>query len=136
MARVSKEELQRYGGAQWFERMANELGIDKASEELNGRISFGVPLQVKQSDLNECVERIKRNTIKTMLCMAAMVLHDEFDFEQKELTQFSKRFNDKVDVLNYSLAEWADYQQILKDETGIEFTLTDDIVGSEERKGA
>lgn len=133
MAKVTKEELQRYAGAQWFEGMVKSRGLEEASKELKGRINFGVPLRVSQKDLDDCVNRIKINTIKTMVLMSALVLADEFDFEQADINRFSKRFNDKVEVLNYDLAEWKDYQQILKDEYGIEFELTEDIVGSSER---
>lgn len=133
MARTTKEELQRYAGAQWFDELIRKDGIDKAREQLEWRIDFGVPLQVKKSDLDECVQRIKKNTINTMLLMGLLVLADEFDFDKAKLEAFQSRFVSKVDCLDYELAKWSDYQQILEDEYGITVALSGDIVGSRER---
>lgn len=132
MAKTSKEELQRYAGAQWAFELIDRMGLEAAKKHLEWRINFGVPLQVKKKDLEDCVDRIKENTIQTVLLMTEMVLHDEFEFEHDDLERFGNRFGNTVDVLNYDLAQWADFQEILEKECAIKITLNKDIIGSKE----
>lgn len=131
MARLSKEELARYGGANWLLEYAKKYGLDEAETELERRGIKGIPIGVKQSDLDKWCEEEKSNTIATITMMAACTVQDEIgeyfklsEQETKELVKrFIGRFNDKTEVLMYGFANWKDYQAQLLDELGVDIGL-------------
>lgn len=131
MARLSKEELARYGGANWLLEYAKKYGLDEAEAELERRGIKGIPIGVKQSDLDKWCEEEKSNAIATITMMAACTVQDEIgeyfklsEQETKELVKrFIGRFNDKTEVLMYGFANWKDYQAQLLDELGVDIGL-------------
>lgn len=120
---MSKEEKLRYEGAHWALDMIRTKGLEEAVKELEWRGVSMCPLKASQSDLDRFTEECKRNCILTVCCMAAAVLHDEFDFGQQRITKFVNRFNQKIECLTDDFTSWADIQATLKDETGIDFLL-------------
>lgn len=125
MSRVSKELGYRYEGALWGIRIAKEHGLDFAEEELRKRGAINLPLTVTQSELDNAVEGIKNNILKTVLCMTVYVLHDEFDMEQEQINSFIDRFNKKCDFMCGVDAwyDWKDLQTLIRNEIGIEVSI-------------
>ncbi|MCR5684109.1 MAG: hypothetical protein K6G81_01635 [Lachnospiraceae bacterium] len=131
MPRLSKEELARYGGANWMLEYVRKFGLDEAEAEVERRGIKGIPIGVKQSDLDKWCEEEKSNTIATVMMMAACTVQDEIgeyfklsEQETKELVKrFIARFNDKTEVLMYGFANWKDYQDQLRDELGVDIGL-------------
>lgn len=60
------------------------------------------------------------------MVMTIAVLYDEFDFEQEQCLQFLNRASKISESLLADMATWSDYQQMIKDELGIELTLGGD----------
>lgn len=77
--RNKDEELRREGMA-YALRIAKENGIDSLEEECRFRGATKLPLALPKNAIDECVSKIKLNTIDTVTILSAMVLHDEFDF--------------------------------------------------------
>ena len=123
MSRLSKEELARFGGAEWALRLADERGLDGAKAELERRGIKGIPLAAKQADLDRFCEEEKANTIITLMLMAAACLYDEFDFTPEQIDQFLQRFNNKTACLVGGFVNWQELRDALKEETGIAIEL-------------
>ena len=123
MARLSKEELARYGGAKWLLEKAEKDGIDAARKELEWRGASGVPLAVKKADLDKWCEDEKANTVATVALMAATVLNDEFEMPPEEIDRFWRRFTDKTECLMGHFVNWQELLETLNEETGLGLTL-------------
>ncbi len=99
------------------------------AEEIKFRGLLNVPITVPRRTIEEAIEKMKLNTIQTMLAMWCMVLHDEFGFGKKRLQQAVERFNLKVDCLCEGYVTWQDYIDTLKDEVDIELEITNLVAG-------
>lgn len=123
MGKLSKEELARYGGANWLLEYAEKHGLEKARQELESRNATGIPLGVKQVDIDRWCEEQKGNTVATIAIMAATVLLDEFEMPPEEIDRFWRRFTSKTEALMGAFVNWQQLQEVLKDETGLDFEL-------------
>ena len=90
--RNKDEELRREGMA-YALRIAKENGIDSLEEECRFRGATKLPLALPKNAIDECVSKIKANTIDTVTILSAMVLHDEFEFGKSRIQRFVDRFN-------------------------------------------
>lgn len=123
MARLSKEELARFSGAWWTLSLVDSLGREGAEKYLDERGMRGIPLAAKQSDLDAFCEEEKANTIATIMMMAAVTLHDEYDMDADQIDRFIKRFNNKTECLLGKYVNWQELRDNLAEETGINITL-------------
>lgn len=123
MARVSKEEEARVGGAQWMLRLVEQKGLEAAKKELAWRAGNGLPLGVKNSDIMAFSDKVKTHCLMTVLALSAAVLRDEFDFGQTRVQRFVDRFNLKADCLCMDLVSWDEVLQTLEDEVKIDFKI-------------
>ena len=123
MARLSKEEIARYGGANWILGIVREKGLEEAEKEMKMRGAAQVPLNVKRSDLRKFEDMTKLNTISTLSILADQTLKDEFNFSDEDLSRFNDRFNQKADCLSRDFIDWKSVQQSLYEETGIMIPL-------------
>lgn len=57
--------------------------------------------------------------------MAVSVLRDEFDFGRQRLQRFIKRFMEKTSCLEGGWISWAEMQDNIREETGIEIDFGD-----------
>lgn len=124
MAKVDKKMHEyRMSGAKWMYDLIKEKGMEEAEKELKVRGALFVPMEISANYLNNTVEKIKVNTIDTMLIMSVAVLRDEFEFGKQRIGKFIKRFNEKTECLVDDWYTWNDQIQQLKDELGIEFSI-------------
>ena len=123
MARLSKEEIARYGGANWILGIVREKGLEEAEKEMKMRGAAQVPLDVKKSDLAKFSRMLKLNLISALSLLADITLKDEFNFSNEELSRFNNRFNTKAACLADDYIDWASVQKSLFDETGIMIPL-------------
>ena len=123
MARLSKEEVARYGGANWLLEYAEKHGLEEARKEMERRGATGIPLGVKQTDLDKWCEEQKGNTVATIAIMAATVLFDEFEMTPEEIDRFWRRFTSKTESLMQRFVNWRELQEVLRDEAGLNFEL-------------
>jgi len=110
-------------GISFAARTINKGGVDALKKEIKFRNISQYPGRLSIKELNEGLAEIKAYLIKNMLVMSLMVLRDEYGFGASRLQRFKDRFMLKTDVLLDDYATWEDYEQILKDECGIEVEL-------------
>lgn len=114
----------RMSGAAWILEIAKRDGIEKAEEELKRRGAVFVPLEIPTKVLDEFSEKVKWNTIDTVMLLSASTLHDEFGFGHDRLARFLDRFIKKSECLgDPDCVKWNDYIEMMKEEVGIEFTI-------------
>ena len=128
MGKLSKEETARFSGAEWMLRYIKEKGIEAGEKELDQRGVRGILLKVSEQDLQKFSNREKKNTIATILLMAAMTLRDEYGFGRKRMNRFIRRFNTKTECLVGGYVNWKDLQQTIAKETGILIPLPDEFL--------
>ena len=123
MAKISKEEAARREGISYAYRIAKERGLDALEEDIRQRNITGCPVGVDQATLDTFVNKVKENTLRTVLIVSATVLQDEFDFGKKRIERFIERFNLKASVLAEGYATWGDFQEQLRSELKIDISI-------------
>lgn len=113
----------RMSGAAWILEIAKRNGIGKAEEELKRRGAVFVPLEIPTKILDEFNEKVKWNTIDTIVLLSCATLHDEFGFGHDRLCRFMERFMLKTSCLADEDVKWQDYIDTLQEEVGITFTI-------------
>lgn len=119
-----KEDTARLDGMAYATRRIKASGMEAWEQELamRGRRDLGIPLMSPQETVIAS-QKIKEMTIDTVLTMAVMVLHDEFDFGPKRCKRFCDRYNEKTGCLADDLVSWDDMTQTIKDELGLEIDI-------------
>lgn len=116
----SREEKARYEGANWVLEKIERDGLEAVKEEMKYRNVRMFPLHVDMAEVHRFEQETKRRVLKTVSCMALMVLRDEFGFGHDRLEKYVKRFNVKTACLNEDLTTWPDFAQTLREEVGID----------------
>lgn len=110
-------------GIDFANRTVKSKGVDELEREAKFRNSTGIKVPVSYIIIDQAAEKIKLQTIDTMLIMICSVLHDEFGYGHKRLERFKRRFNEKTDLLIRDYVDWQMLIDILKEETGIELSI-------------
>lgn len=93
-------------------KIIQEGGVEALHKEIQARKAFGVHTNLTMKELEEASTPMKEQIFQSMLVMAMHTLEDEFDFGNKRLLQFMKRFEQKTECLAGSWVNWFD---IVKD---------------------
>lgn len=104
-------------------KIAKEKGIDALEEECKFRQATNIPSQILRKQVDKSIEKIKFNTIDTILILALSVLHDEFGFANVRCKRFEERFNLKTECLVDDYVTWEDLRKALEDEIGIKLSI-------------
>ena len=97
MARDKLEEARREGMA-YALKIAKTKGIEGLEEECKFRGATKMPLALPKNAIDECVLKIKENTIDTITILSAITLRDQFGFGyEKRNTSRRIRSNKKKD---------------------------------------
>lgn len=113
----------RMSGAAWLLEIVKREGIEEAEKELAKRRACFVPLEIPTARMREFEERVKWNTIDTVMLLSCATLRDEFGFGHDWLCRFIERFKLKSDCLADEDVKWQDYIDTLQKEVGITFTI-------------
>ena len=113
----------RTDGMEYALRIVEKGGVEELRKEVRARMASGVSLRMTKEEIDEASLAIKQRCQDAVKIMAVLTLHDEFDFGPKRAWRFIDRFETKTDVLLEDYATWGDYQQIIKDEMGIDLEL-------------
>ena len=103
--RIWKERSGRSGricrldGMDYALRRIEKIGTEEFRKELKVRYRNGLSVQIPPKELCDASDRIKEMCLDTVLTMATLVLHDEFDFGKKRVQRFYDRFMKKADCL-------------------------------------
>lgn len=117
---MNKEFRLRGEGVHWAIDRIKAVGIEQAEREFNMRGMLNIPLAATNAEIARANEQIRGMVVKTVCALSCLTLLDEFDFDKEQVERFIKRFNQKSDVLESDFATWADYNQILIDELGVD----------------
>ena len=123
MSKAGREAQARLDGMDYALRRIREKGIEDFEREMKWRNGSGISLPLSQQALNEGSWKIKARTLDTVLCMAMLVLHDEFGFGKAKLERFRERFNLKTSCMGDDMVSWGDFRKILAKEVGIEMEI-------------
>jgi hypothetical protein len=104
-------------------KIAKEKGIEALEEECKYRDVTNIPNQIARKQADQAIEKIKLNTIDTILIMGLSVLHDEFDFGKVRCERFRDRFMLKTDCLVDDYVSWDDMRAALENEIGIKVSI-------------
>lgn len=122
MARDKLEEARREGMA-YALNIAKTKGIGGLEEECKFRGATKMPLALPKNAIDECVLKIKENTIDTITILSAITLRDQFGFGAERIKRYVDRFNSKAECIMDDYTTWDEQIQILKEECGLEFKI-------------
>ena len=124
MAKIDKKMHEyRMSGAKWMLDFIKENGIEQAEQELKVRGAVFLPMEISTKQLDDMVERVKMNTLDTVLILSTATLRDEFKFGKSRLQRFIDRLNDKADSLMNDYCTWEDNIKMLEDECNIHLSI-------------
>lgn len=122
MAMDKLEESRREGMA-YALKIAKTKGIEGLEEECKFRGATKMPLALPKNAIDECVLKIKENTIDTITILSAITLRDQFGFGAERIKRYIERFNSKAECLMDDYTTWDEQIEILKEECGLEFKI-------------
>lgn len=102
---------------------AKEHGLEALEHEIKLRRLTNLPTSVSTKALNECVLKIKNNTVDTFVILLASTLHDEFGFGEQRVQRAIDRFNYKAECLTDDYVKWQDLIDNIREELGIELQI-------------
>ena len=120
---MNKEEKARLAGMSYALRAAKEKGIEGLEKDIKMRGGLNIPVGINEKALNEYADRVRNNVLDTVLIMSCIVLRDEFGFGEKRMQRFIERFNLKAECLAGDYVTWAEIQETLQEELGIELKI-------------
>lgn len=123
MGKMNDYQNGRMDGLLLAQKIVKEGGLEALDKEIRFRGATNLHTALAVKDLDKTTAQIKEFTLDTLLVMTIAVLYDEFDFEQEQCLQFLNRASKISESLLADMATWSDYQQMIKDELGIELTL-------------
>lgn len=113
----------RLQGMDYAFRQIKKEGLDEFEKELRWRMNHGISLRLTQKELDKSSIEFKQQFVAMTVCVAILVLHDEFGFGKKRLKQFENRYNVKSDSLLSDYVNWDDYVGLVSEITGEEFKI-------------
>ena len=131
MAKMKKEEQARLEGVGYAIRFLEQGNtLEDLKEDARRRGATMTPIWVTKAMESDYCDRVKVNTMQTILLMACSVLQAEFDFGNAQrggnpgrLARFVNKFNQYCgDMLNGDM-DWGDLKQELARTTGIDLPL-------------
>lgn len=136
MARVSKEEIARIQGMQRALEIAKKGGIEALEKEIKFRCATTIPIKMNYDDAFKAIEEVStalskryaENTLQTVMAMAMIVNVEEFDFTDKQLKKFKKKFSENTEQLRAGDIMWSDIQELFIEEYGIDLGFNKDIL--------
>ena len=104
-------------------------GVEALEEEIKLRRLSGLHIMVPQKELEKSKHIITQRTIEMILVIGCLTLRDEFGFGETRLQRWLNRFWSKTNCIvdpKCGVTEM-DYLQVLKDETGIELSISEGL---------
>lgn len=110
-------------GMDYAYRQIKKIGLEEFEKELRWRMNHGISLRMTPEELNKSSLEFRQQFVGMTVCVAILVLHDEFGFGKKRLKQFETRYNIKSDSLLSDYVTWDDYTALVSEITGEEFRI-------------
>ena len=110
-------------GMDYAYRQIKKIGLEEFEKELRWRMKHGISLRMTPEELNKSSLEFRQQFVAMTVCLAILVLHDEFGFGKQRLKQFENRYNIKYDSLLSNYVTWDDYVALASEITGEEFKI-------------
>lgn len=123
MSKVDEMNTARLQGMDYAFRQIKKEGLDEFEKELRWRMNHGISIRLTQKELDQSSMEFKKQFVAMTVCVAILVLHDEFDFDREQLKQFENRYNVKSESLLSDYVNWDDYVGLVSEITGEEFKI-------------
>ena len=123
---MSKQDYIMQGrneGSAFCDKIATEKGLEELHRIARQRKLVGLKTLIDPRLYERDLEEAKRQILDTILIMSIIVLKDEFDFGNKRLDRFRKRFNEKSECFETGNVTWIDLIEQIQEENGIELQL-------------
>lgn len=123
---MSKQDYIMQGrneGIAFCSKIANEKGLEELNRVIRQRKLVGLNTLIDPRLLDKELTQAKLQILDTILIMSIIVLKDEFDFGNKRLDRFKKRFNDKTECLETGNVTWIDMIEQVREENNIKLDL-------------
>ena len=118
MSKADDLNTARLQGMDYAFRQIKENGLAAFEKELQWRMKHGISMRLSQKEIDQSSLEFRQQFVAMTVCIAILVLHDEFGFGQKRLKQFETRYNIKSESLLSNYVSWDDY-----------FALASEIIG-------
>lgn len=120
-----KEEQWRHEGMAFCLRYLDEHGgdVDALRAEIQRRGVTHTPIAITRAQEVEFANRVRKTLMETVLIVTLAVLHDEFGFGQARCKRFIDQFNYAGDLLVDDCINWAEMQQGIREQLGIDTVL-------------
>lgn len=118
MSKADDLNTARLQGMDYAFRQIKENGLDVFEKELQWRMKHGISMRLSQKEIDQSSLEFRQQFVAMTVCIAILVLHDEFGFGKKRLKQFETRYNIKSESLLSNYVSWDDY-----------FALASEIIG-------
>ena len=123
MSKVDEMNTARLQGMDYAYRQIKKEGLDEFEKELRWRMNHGISIRLTQKELNQSSMEFKKQFVAMTVCVAILVLCDEFDFDREQLKQFENRYNIKSESILSDYVSWDDYTALVSEITGEEFGI-------------
>lgn len=121
--RMAEYNRGREQGLAMAARLLREHGKDDCveiiHEEMRIRGRMPVKMGVTSKEIEAATTQIRWTIYESFMCMALMVLHDQFGFGRIRAQRFLDRWNYKVECMDAKLVDWQDMVDTVKEEIGI-----------------
>lgn len=96
MSKPNKETQWRMEGMLYALKVAKEKGVEALEKEIKTRGFFKLSIGISQKEWDEVLDYLVKNLHSTYKTVTGMVLHDEFGFGKKRLSDFEILFDKKT----------------------------------------
>ena len=99
-------------------------GVEALEKEIYFRNLTRIRTPLDLEELNQATDKIKRNTISTVIALTIATLMDEFGFGKERIRRFRNRFDGKAECVMDDLVTWSDLVADIEERAGIDLDFS------------
>ena len=109
--------------------LVEEEGLEALKADIKRRGVTKLPLTIKSSAIDELILNIKENLKNNLMYMVAWVMHADYGFGKKRLTEFVNKLNNSIeaafdlDYMGEHYVRLEDYAIELKEKVGFDINI-------------
>ena len=125
--KISKEEMWRREGMSFAFRIAEKEGVEGLREDLRKRNAIDCPVGITKAAMDEFTMNVKNMVLDTVTILLADALHISEGYGQKRVQRVIDYIQLKAECIGEGYATWQDYIDALREETGMEFSIRENM---------
>lgn len=99
-------------------------GVEALEREIRFRNLTRIRTPLDLEELNQATDKIKRNTISTVIALTIATLMDEFGLGKERIRRFRNRFDMKAECVMDDLVTWSDLVADIEKRAGIDLDFS------------